>query len=453
MSNEPESKVTGEAAEVEVEVGIDGPPPIRKAAKGGDRPTHEVSQKTYRARRGGLAAAIVVVALAGVVGLAYLPGREEDKPQAKRTLVNVKVMSVGAEDFFDTFYLPGVVEPNKTVTLSARVGGQVTAVGSVAGRTEGRVCTAGEMIVTLDSERLAALVAQADAQIKHFAAQLARAQAQRDLAKFEVASIAELRSQGASTEFAHNQAMAALAVSEAEIEQARAGQVGAGAALKAAGIDLGYATITAPRGGVLDEVMVEEGETVEVGQPVARIVDTAMVRVIVDVPQTDVVYVELGGPATVLAERDVHGRAAKVGGTVDYISELADVSAKTTRVEVLVKNDSRAFRSGQIVHVELPRRTVPGALMVPLEAVIPMANGDRAVYVVREGVACRRMVTLGVWRGKRVRIMPDSRDGWGLRPGDALIVQGHRYVADGQSVKIVTDAPASQPASAPSQGE
>lgn len=451
MSSEPESNTADEVFEADLALASAEPPPIPEVTTDAKGPKPPVSKETYRARRGWLAGVIVLGAVAGVIGLTFLPGRKEEQPEAKRPLVNVKVMTVVARDFRDTFHLPGVVEPNKTVTISARVGGQVTAVSKVDGRTEGRVCKAGETIVTLDTELLAAREAQVDAQVRQYAAQVAQGQAQRDLAKFEMDAIAELRGQGASTAFAYNQAKASLAAALAGIDRARASQVGAEAARKAARIDLGYATITAPCAGVLDEVMVEVGENVEVGLPVARIVDTATVRVVVDVPQTDVGYLELGGPATVLAERDVHGRRAEVAGTIDYISESADAGAKTTRAEVLVTNDSRAFRSGQIVHVELTRRTVGRAVMVPLEAVIPMGNNDRAVYVVRDGKASRRLVTLGLWRGRQVRIMPDHRDGWGLRDGDVLIVEGHRYVAEGQSVRVSPSVPRSQPASATAQ--
>jgi len=449
MSSESESKTADQSPEAE---------PTSASTAGPPSPKPPVSEATYRARRRWLAGAIVLVAMAAVAGLYFfLPGREEEPPEAKRPLINVKVMAVVAEDFHDTFHLPGVVEPNRTVTVSARVGGQVTDVGRVDGRAEGRHCEAGETIVTLDAEQLAARVAQADAQVKQYAAQIAQAQAQRDLARFELDSIAELLKKNASTEFAHNQAKASLAAAAAGIEQARAGLAGAEAARNAANLDLGYATITAPCAGVLDEVMVEVGETVDSGAPVARIVDTAAVRVVVDVPQSDIRYLKVGQLAVAQGDRDVHGQRAEVSGTIDYISELADVNAKTTRVEVLVVNGSRVLRSGQIVRVRLTRRTIPRAVMVPLEAVIPLEGKKRAVYVVdKDDTARRRLVTLGAWQGRHVQILPDDREvndageAVGLRPGDVLIIQGHRRVAEDQRVRIDEDTPDSQPASAPS---
>ena len=70
--------------------------------------------------------------------------------------------------------------------------------------------------------------------------------------------------------------------------------------------------------------------------------------------------------------------------------------------------------------------------MVPLLAVIPLEKG-KAVYVVENDTAQRREVSLGIIRGTRIQILS------GLRPGDRLIVAGHRFVGPGQAVRIIED--------------
>jgi membrane fusion protein (multidrug efflux system) len=56
----------------------------------------------------------------------------------------------------------------------------------------------------------------------------------------------------------------------------------------------------------------------------------------------------------------------------------------------------------------------------------------KAVYVVNDSKAERREVELGIIKGDRVQITR------GLQPGDQLIVSGHRFVAPGQDVKVVS---------------
>jgi membrane fusion protein (multidrug efflux system) len=71
--------------------------------------------------------------------------------------------------------------------------------------------------------------------------------------------------------------------------------------------------------------------------------------------------------------------------------------------------------------------------MIPLLAVIPMED-SKVVYVVDESSqAQRREVELGLIRGDHIQAIK------GLKPGDRLIVSGHRFVAPNQIVNIVTN--------------
>jgi len=70
--------------------------------------------------------------------------------------------------------------------------------------------------------------------------------------------------------------------------------------------------------------------------------------------------------------------------------------------------------------------------MVPLLAVIPMED-SKVVYVVNSTEAERREVELGFIKVDRVQIRR------GLEPGDRLIIAGHRFVAPGQKVNVVSE--------------
>jgi len=134
--------------------------------------------------------------------------------------------------------------------------------------------------------------------------------------------------------------------------------------------------------------------------------------VAVEVPERDIVFFDVGRNADVL----VHTRDGDkcLTGEITFISELADHQTRSTRMEITVANEQKLIRSGQIVSVNLTRRVLKDAVMIPLLAVLPMEEGT-AVYVVK---------------GNRVRIKS------GLEPGDKLIVAGHRFVAPGQKVNI-----------------
>jgi membrane fusion protein (multidrug efflux system) len=180
---------------------------------------------------------------------------------------------------------------------------------------------------------------------------------------------------------------------------------------------------------VLNELLVEMGEYVQPGGPVARLVDSAIVKAAVEVPERDIGFFAVGQKATVFA--DIKGVERPFEGTITFISELADSRTRSTRMEVTLDNGERLLRSGQIVRVGLTRRVLRDVIMIPLLAVIPMEDG-KAVYVVSSSQAQRRQVELGIIRGDRVQVTR------GLEPGEQLIVAGHRFVAPGQMVNVVS---------------
>jgi membrane fusion protein (multidrug efflux system) len=204
--------------------------------------------------------------------------------------------------------------------------------------------------------------------------------------------------------------------------------------------------IVAPIAGVLNRLPVEVGEYCQPGQHVAEIVDIATAKVVVDVPEKDIYYLQVGDKVEVLANAR---EPVEVTGTIRYISELADPVSKTTSVEVAVPNPRRAtgrqpvgalqpswqsdrlFRSGQIVKVRITRRLLRDAIMVPMRAVIPTPEKDTYyVYVEENGLAQRRDVAIGLIRGVDVQVTE------GLNAGDRLIVEGQRFVAPDQPVQI-----------------
>ena len=208
-------------------------------------------------------------------------------------------------------------------------------------------------------------------------------------------------------------------INQAQLEQAR--------------VRLERTRIVAPLAGTLNNLLVEEGEYVTSMPPVvvAEIVDTSVVKVVVDVPERDLPFLTLGDQAEVMA--DLKGRRQTLTGTITFISELADLRTRSTRLEITLPNQEDLLHSGRIVQVRLTRQILRDAILIPLLAVIPMEEG-RAVYVVEASKAQRRTVELGIIRGDRVQVRS------GLRPGDQLIVAGHRFVAPGQDVAVVPES-------------
>jgi len=303
----------------------------------------DVEQKRGRLGRFVIKAIIVLGAIGLLAGVVMMPPDDGETAATEVPPVNVTVMTVTAEpELPDTFDLPAVVEPNRVVTVSAEVAGRIERILS----REGSKVVAGALLIELNADLIRP--------------QVEMAQAQHERSQIEYKRMAELVDMEATSRSDLDNATVSLAASKAQLAEVQA--------------RLERARIFAPIAGVLNDLPVEQGEYVQPGTPVAELVETNPVKVVVDVPERDVAFFEVGRPAEVFAE--VRGEEISRTGTITFIDELADLQTRSTRMEVTVANDEGLLRSGQIVRVRLTRQILENAVLIPLLAVIPMEQGQ-----------------------------------------------------------------------------
>ncbi len=364
-------------------------------------PSPPKSQRKFRLTKRTVGPAIII-ALVVVIALLWfvLPKKKDTAPSNEAPAQNVVVEEVKAlDELLDTFVLPGVIEPNYDVEVAAEVDGRIERILC----QEGQACKKGDILIELNTDLLQA------------AYDMAKAQAEFDQRDFE--RVTEASKLGVATPNEVDQARNKAAVSKASLESAKA--------------TLERATIIAPISGILNKVPVDEGEYVMPGTIVAEIVDVDKVLVVVDVPERDVSFLKVGNKEKISV--DINGKRDFIG-EITYISEIADIRTRTSRVEITVdnapdENGKRFLRSGQIVRVRLTRQILKNVVMVPLEAVIPLEEGY-VVYVANDSKANRRQVKLGIYKGRSIQILE------GLDKGEKLIVSGQRFVGPGQKVNV-----------------
>jgi len=350
-------------------------------------------------RRNAVKAVIILAAIAVLAVIARLPERKRNAPATEAPPVNVTTMPVVAEpQFADTFDLPAVVEPDRIVMVSAEVAGRIERIPLEKGST----VRAGDLLIQLNADLVRPEFEVAEAQVK------------RDQIEFD--RMANLVKENATPRRDLDNATAQLAISKARLEAVRA--------------RLDRTKILAPTGGVLNDLLVEAGEYVDPGAVVAEVVITDTVKVVVEVPERDIAFFSVGQKAEVFV--DTKGEERLLVGTLTFISELAYPQTRSTRIEITLENKERLLRSGQIVHARLTRRILKDVILIPLLAVVPMED-SKAVYVVNSAEAQRREVELGAIKGDRIQVTR------GLEPGDELIIAGHRFVAPGQKVNVVSE--------------
>jgi HlyD family secretion protein len=183
---------------------------------------------------------------------------------------------------------------------------------------------------------------------------------------------------------------------------------------------LGDSKIVAPFAGTIVDVTQQVGELSGPAQPLIHLVDLSQVKVTVDVSSDLIDQFREG--ATVTVSKD---GGDKTNGQVTYISPVIDERTGKYRVEVTVPNPNRVWRGGMLATVEVPRQ-VKG-VVVPLESV-GISQSDRYVLAIENGIAKKRIVTIGQVMGDKIEVLS------GLKVGEQVIRTGITYIVDGEKV-------------------
>lgn len=343
-----------------------------------------------------------ILVLAGALALAgcgagEVNGAEEAVEAAPSgRVLNVEVTTVAPQDFVDVIRLTGTVAANRDVIVSAEESGVITALMV----EKGAMVAAGQPIARIDDRLLASQAAQARAQ-----AALAREVWERRKRLFEEDKVgSELAYLEAR--YQAEQAQAALATLEHRLDRA---------------------VVTAPFAGVLDARLVEVGAMVNPGTPVARVVDMNPLKINGGVPERYAADIRPGARATVTFDAL---EAQQFAGTIDFVGSAIDPSNRTFPVEFRLPNPGRAVKPEMVANIEVVRRVLEDALVVPQEALVRVEEGY-VVFVVEGEKAVAKPVTLGP--SQRNQAVVTS----GLQAGDRLIVVGQKQLAAGDRVRIV----------------
>ncbi len=339
------------------------------------------------------AGALLIFALAACAGGESTAEVEPSaaEPQARTALVRTETPV--QQDVVDVATFSADLEPQRRAVLAAEGSGVVEQLAVERGQAVSR----GQVLAAVDTRALAQQLAEAEALARQSQAQFERAQA-----LYQRRSITQQQMLDAVT---------SRDVAEARLASAR--------------LDLAKSRVRAPWSGRVAETRVEVGDYVTPGQPVVELVEVDTLKVVAPVPASDVPHLAVGRPVTIrvdaLPGERFEGRIVRLGAELDARSRTLDVEAE-------IANPGGRLRPGMLATMEVPRRTLEGALLVPLEAVVDLGE-ERALFVADGGVARRRVVELGPVLGERVVVAA------GLAPGERVIVEGEERVAEGQPVE------------------
>jgi multidrug efflux system membrane fusion protein len=337
----------------------------------------------------------------------------------------------------------GNVEAYNTISVRSQVSGVIQQVFF----GEGDVVKKGDKLFEIDPRPLQAALEEAEATLTRDQALLNQAQAQfdRDAANAEYQQLsserqAALVAKGLVARDAAEQARSNADASKAAVNADKAGIESAKAQLAVqqstvdnAKVQLSYTVVRSPIDGRTGNNSVKIGNLV-----------TANNTEVVTIAQIQPVYVTFAVPAThlptikqhlgkdklgvVATPQDSDNRAAQ--GQLTFVDNAVDTATDTIKLKATFTNSDLRLWPGQFARVTLQLETLPGATVVPSQAVQTGQDGEFVFVVNGDSTVAQRAVTVGQRMGDEVVIQK------GVRPGDVVVTEGQLRLEPGVRVQV-----------------
>jgi len=245
--------------------------------------------------------------------------------------------------------------------------------------------------------------------------------AQRDQLQ---AQLDESRSTAAVAVQAIRTAQAAVSTAQQQVSAARAGVVNAQTQVAAAQKAINDAVIYSPISGTIQERNADPGEFVGTTGKIATIVRTNPLRMRIDVPEQSIGQARVGQSISLTTSAYPERQFA---GTIVRIVPGLNTTSRTMTAEAEVNNVDGLLKPGQFASVKILLPESRRAVMVPASAVRQEGTTAR-VYVVKDGRAQERIVTLGEVENEMVEVKN------GVAPDERVATNNLEQIYDGVQI-------------------
>lgn len=185
-------------------------------------------------------------------------------------------------------------------------------------------------------------------------------------------------------------------------------------------------TIRSPFAGIVAERHLEPGQFVRPDSPVARVVDTSRLRLVLNIPETLSSQLRPGLPVTF---QSAAFPGETFAGELRHISAALRESARDLVVEAEVPNPGERLRPGLFAEARIELDTRP-ALAIP-RAALHQDGNRRSVFLLIDNHLVERLVEVGESSGTHVEIRN------GLRPTEPVVIAAQERLLDGAPARIV----------------
>lgn len=335
------------------------------------------------------------IAMTMLVAVAVFAGCSSNTQETPSQTQPAKRVAVQTEpiremDFPIKHRFGGNLRGNRQTTIPARVATTVTEIPVRIGQS----VTKGDTLVMLDPGGVQSQYRQAEALFRNAEKQVIKMRA-----LFDAGAISEMQLDGAETGYD---------VAKANFNSARQS-----------------IEIQAPFDGVVTDIHVRLGDEVAPGMPIVEVADIGSLRLLLDVPTSQVGRLKTGLPVVVASPVE---SGVVMKGSIYSIADAADQATRSFEVECRFPTPPQGFSPGMYVMAEIETETLELALVVPSEALL-YRSGKVMLYVVEND-------TVGLVNIAELA----SENGFSavagiIQPGQRVVVVGHKNLTPGALVR------------------
>lgn len=218
--------------------------------------------------------------------------------------------------------------------------------------------------------------------------------------------------------------------SEMQYLQSKTAYESAQKSISAIQSQLSRTKVKAPFSGTIDNLIMQSGQAVAPGVPIAKLVSLGNLKVSADVSEQYISQVKVG----TLVNIQIPALNKVIQGRVARLSNSINPSNRTFSIEIPINNSDNQIKPNMSVKLDIIDYQT-NALVVPNKSIGTNAKGEKFVYVLKKinsnkAITSKVVITIGHSNSEFTEIIS------GLNTGDKIMMEGSKSVVDNSNVKF-----------------
>jgi membrane fusion protein, multidrug efflux system len=321
----------------------------------------------------------------------------DQKPLVSSSVVEIK-------DFVHKILVPGSIETEQDILLTAEMGGLVTQISV----KEGDRVSAGQVIARVDASILASNVQELQTQLQ--------------FAEYMLEKQKELKRRGVGTEM--------------ELESAQNQVSSLKASINSLNTQKGKAIIKAPFSGVIDQVFAKQGEMTGAASPIVRLVNNKSVDITASISEKFYGKVKKGTQVTVSFP---NYSDTSIQMAIEHVGNFIEPTNRTFRIKTTIKNNNY-FLPNMLAELSITDMDIKDGLVVTSASILKDQNSNDFLYRLTPA----KGKGASNWKVEKVFVtVIESFDGQSLirsgqkiKEGDKIVLEGAKGITDKDIVRV-----------------